>query len=95
MGALICDNGPENKGLMIELVERYRIKNVQISSYHSQANGLVERGHQPIVNALSKMGNRWVRNFPVVLWVDRITTRTPTGFPPYKVVFGQHCVLPV
>ena len=67
MGALIFDNGPENKGLTIELVKRYRIKNVRISSYHSQANGLVERGHQPIVNALSKMGKRWVRNLPLVL----------------------------
>ena len=95
MGALICDNGPENKGLTIELVKRYRIKNVRISSYHSQANGLVERGHQPIVNALSKMGKRWVRNLPLVLWADRITTRASTGFPPYKLVFGQDCVLPV
>ena len=42
MGQLVCDNGSENKGLTQELVKRYRIKNVRIASYHSQANGLVE-----------------------------------------------------
>ena len=34
MGQLICDNGPENKGLMQELIKRYGIKNVCIPSYH-------------------------------------------------------------
>ena len=37
MCQLICDNGPENKGLTQELIKRYRIKNVRIASYHSQA----------------------------------------------------------
>ena len=53
MGQLVCDNGAENKGLTQELITRYRIKNVRIASYHSQANGLVERGHQPVLNAIS------------------------------------------
>ena len=56
MGQLICENGPENKGLMQELIKRYHIKNVCIASYHSQAKGLVKRGYQPVLNALSKLG---------------------------------------
>ena len=55
MGQLICENGPENKGLIQELIKRYHIKNVRIASYHSQAKGLVERGHQPVLNTLLKL----------------------------------------
>ena len=95
MGQLICENGPENKGLMQELRKRYRIKNVRIASYHSQANGLVEKGHQPVLNALSKLGQKWVKNLPLAVWADRITTRASTGFALYKLVFGQDCVLPI
>ena len=95
MGQLICDNGPENKGLTQELIKRYCIKNVRIASYHSQANGLVERGHQPVLNPLSKLGQKWVKNLPLVVWADCITTRASTGFAPYKLVFGQDCILSI
>ena len=95
MGHLICDNGPENKGLKQELIKRYRIKNVHIASYHSQANGLVQRGHQPVLNALSKLGQKWVKNLPPVVWADCITTHASTGFALYKLVFGLDCVLPI
>ena len=56
-GRLIVDGGPENKDLVEELAERYGIKRVQVSAYHRQANGMIERGHKPIVDALSKMTN--------------------------------------
>ena len=95
MGYFSCDNGPENKGLKQELIKRYRIKNVHIASYHSQANGVVERGHQPVLNALSKLGLKWVKNLPLIVWADCITTHSWTGFAPYKLVFGQDCVLPI
>ena len=80
MGQLVCDNGSENKGLTQELIKRYRIKNVRIASYHSQANGRVERGHQPVLNALAKLGKKWVKNLPLVVWADRITTHASTGY---------------
>ena len=39
------------------------------------ANGMVERGHRPIVDALTKMGENkslhWVSNLAAVLWADR------------------------
>ena len=66
-----------------------------IAAYHPQSNRLIERGHQPIIDALTKLGPYWVEHVPAVLWVDRITTRRSTGFAPYKLVFGQDCMLPV
>jgi len=58
-------------------------------------NALVERGHQQIVDGLAKLGLKWVKNLPLVLWADQIATRASTGFTPYRLVFGQDCVLPI
>ena len=56
---------------------------------------MVERGYQQIVDGLAKLGPKWVKNLPLVLWADRITTRTSMGFTPYRLVFGQDCILPI
>ena len=78
MGQLVCDNGLENKRLTEELIKRYHIKNIQIASYHSQANTLVGRGHHPLLNALAKLEKEWLKNLPLMVWADRITTRAST-----------------
>ena len=54
-GKLTIDGGSENKDAVAELTERYEIKKVVISAYHPQVNGMIERGHKPIVNAFSKI----------------------------------------
>lgn len=94
---VVCDNGPENQGLVRELRDRYNVRNVEIAAYHPQSNGMVERGHKQIVDALAKVApdGKWVRHLPAVLWADRITTRRSTGFTPFHLVFGQECVLPI
>jgi len=77
------------------LIERHRIKNISIATYHLQSNALVERGYQQIIDGLAKPSPKWVKNLPLVLWADRITTSASTGFTPYRLVFGQDCVLPI
>jgi len=47
------------------------------------------------VDGLAKLGPKWIKNLPFVMWADRITTRVSTGFTPYRLVFGQDCVLPI
>jgi hypothetical protein len=54
-GRLIVDGGPENKLYIEEFTARYGIERVQVSSYHPQANGIVERGYRPITEALARM----------------------------------------
>ena len=83
MGELVYGNGPETKGLTEEVVKKYRIKNVRVATYHPQSNGLIERGHQQVVEALAKMEGNWVVNLPFV-WADHITTRASTGYAPYR-----------
>jgi DNA-directed RNA polymerase subunit N (RpoN/RPB10) len=45
----------ENKEILDELVQRYRIKKMITSSYHSQINEMIERDHRFLSDALSKM----------------------------------------
>ncbi len=52
---LVTDRGPENKGFLAKLVKTYGIRHVITSAYHPQGNSLIERGHKPIINVLSKL----------------------------------------
>ena len=96
-GMIVNDGGPENKKLTKELMERFRIHNVTIAPYHPQANGLTERGHQQIVDALAKVDepNKWVDHFNALLWADRVTVRMSTGYTPFRLLYGQDCILPI
>ncbi len=70
-----------------------------VSAYHPQAIGIIERGHKPIVDALSKMSDggstNWVQNLPAVLWEDQSTVRTSTSLTPYYICCGSEPVLPI
>ena len=93
------DGGSENKKLTKTLLEDYKIKQINISAYHPQSNGLVERGHDAITNSLSKycskQPNSWVRHLPLALWADRISIRRTTGFSAFELLYGRDCLLPI
>lgn len=96
---LVSDGGPENKALTDELLARYGIKHTWTSAYHSQGNGMVERGHQPVVNGLAKhaatTGTRWIDALPAMLWADRTTVKSTTGMTPVQVIYGAEHILPI
>ena len=41
-----------SKLVVTELLARYNIRNIPIAAYHPQSNGLVERGHQRIIDSV-------------------------------------------
>ena len=95
---LICDGGPENKEAVQILAERYGIKRIVISPYHPEANGLVESGHKPVVDALSKFadgGEDWEPHFHSVLMADCVSVRSSTGETPFRLEYGYDAVLPI
>jgi hypothetical protein len=97
---VVMDGGPENRKLTKKLLEKYGMKRVLVSAYHPQANGMVERGHRPIVDSLSKLTNghtkgSWVDLLPVVLWADRTSVRASTGMTPYEFEYASRPVLPI
>ena len=51
----ILNEDSENKEVIKQLLQRYRVKIKIVSSYHSMINDMIERGHQSIVDALSKL----------------------------------------
>jgi hypothetical protein len=98
-GRLICDGGPENKKWVKDLVALYGVDRIVVSAYNPHANGMVERGHKPIVDSLSKLTNgghgSWSDLLHLVLWADRTTVRQSTGKTPFELLYGYMCVLPI
>lgn len=99
---MIVDGGPENKDAVEKLSDRFGMYRLQVVPYHPESNGLVERGHQPIVDALSKLTEcsdepawKWKDHLNSILWADRTTVKRTTGYAPYRLLFGMDCVLPI
>jgi transposase InsO family protein len=95
---VVTDNGPEVKGAFSHLLKRLRIPQVRISPYNSKANGVVERGHFTIREAIVKacQGNidLWPTKVAMAFFADRISTSTVTGFSAYFLLHGVQPVLP-
>lgn len=58
---------------------------------------MIQHGHKPIFDALSKMSDRgftnWVQNLPAVFWADRSTIHTSASLAPYYISCGNEIVL--
>jgi len=95
---VITDNGPSFSKEFTELLKQYGIRHIKISPYNSQANGVVERGHFNIREALVKLCDgklsQWPLMVPAAVFADRITIRRATGFSPYFLLHGVHPLMP-
>ncbi|KAJ8457162.1 hypothetical protein ONZ45_g18426 [Pleurotus djamor] len=80
------------------LSKTYGIHHIRISPYNSQANGIVERQHFSVREAISKACDgdekKWVSVAPVVFWAERVSIVKATGFSPYYMVHGVEPTLP-
>lgn len=98
VGQITTDNGTEVKGAVHELMKRYGIPQIKISAYNSKANGVVERGHFIIREALLKVCGKNVKQWPTYVphafFADKVTVRRQTGFSPFYLLYGCHPVLP-
>ena len=95
---VVTDNGPSFGKEFSELMKQYGIHHIKISPYNSQANGVVERGHFNIREALVKLCDgdlsQWPLMVPAATFADRITVRRSTGFSPYFLLHGVHPLMP-
>ena len=95
---IVTDNGSENKKEFEELLKRMELPHIKISGYNSRANGVVEKGHFTLREALVKSceGNLdiWPQKLQQAVFADWITTSSVTGYSPYYLMYGQHPVLP-
>jgi hypothetical protein len=76
---LIVNDEFENKEILDEFVQRYRIKKMITSNYHFQINEMIKKNHRFLFDVLLKMFDEelknWVNNFHVVFWADRFIVK--------------------
>ena len=96
---IVSDNGSAFVKALEYLSATYHINHIRISGYNSRANGLVERPHFDMRQALFKAADgdqsRWSQVLYSVLWSERITIRRRMGVSPYFAATGTHPLTPL
>ena len=96
---VVTDNGPEVKKAFEILLKRLGIPQIKITPYNHHANGVVERGHFTLREAIVKacQGNikDWPDKIPEAVFADRVTVSRVTGFSPYQLLHGTDPILPL
>ncbi|GLB43661.1 putative integrase core domain containing protein [Lyophyllum shimeji] len=95
---IVTDNGPAFIKAVAYLAKKYHINFIRISGYNSRANGLVERPHfdvrQALFKAVDGVERRWFTGAYSVFWSERVTIRKRMGCSPYYAATGTHPLLP-
>ena len=95
---IVTDNGAPFVKAMNYLARHYHIKHIRISGYNSRANGIVERSHfdvrQALVKACDAEQGKWSASAYSVFWAERVTIRRRMGCSPYFATTGTHPLLP-
>ena len=99
LSELVTDNGAPWIKACDYLAKKYHIHHIRISGYNSRANGIVERPHFSVRDALVKAAGddatKWHAYVHTVLWSERATRRRRFGCSPYFAITGSHPVLPL
>ena len=73
----MTDNGPEIKKAFEALLKRLGIPQIRITPYNHHANGVVERGHYVLREAIVKSCkgdfSQWPSKLAEAVFADRIT----------------------
>ena len=95
---IITDNGPAFIEALCILASRYNVHHIRISPYNSQANGMVERCHynvrEAIVKSCEGVESHWPHTIHSVFWAERITILRSTGLSPYFMAHGVEPLFP-
>ena len=79
-----------------DLCSSLNITHRQTTAYHPQSNGMVERVHRRLKEALKarQAGQRWLEHLPWVLFGLRTAPREDTGTSAAELVYGSQLALP-
>ena len=98
LSEIVTDNGPAFILALGILADRYNIRHIRISPYNSQANGVVERRHYDVREAIMKSSEgdeaRWFKCAHSVFWAERVTILKSCGLSPYYMVHGVEPLFP-
>ena len=93
------DRGSQfSSSLFTQLTKVWGIKHLMTTSYHPEANGLVERFHRRLKESLMALGaeepSQWYWRLPCALLAIRTTLKPDIGASPADLVFGEGLALP-
>jgi len=95
---IVTDNAPAYKIAVDELARKYGIHPIHVSPYNSQANGIVERRHRDVREAIIKTCKgdemRWSQVVHSVFWAEHVTIQKATGLSPYFMMHGVKPIFP-
>lgn len=80
---IVTDNGSPFVKAIGYLAQHYHLTHIRISGYNSRANGIVERSHFDVRQALFKacdgVESKWSTVAYSVFWAERVTVRRRMG----------------
>jgi hypothetical protein len=78
------------------LCQKLSIKHISTTAYHPQSNGMVERSHRQLKDALRARlaGAKWTDHLPWVLMGLRAAPKEDSGVSSVEMVFGAPLTLP-
>lgn len=95
---IVTDNGAPFVKAMDYLAKAYHVGHMHISGYNSWANGIVERSHFDMRQALFKAcdgeQSKWASVAYSVFWAEQVTVRRRMVCSPYFTTTGTHLLLP-
>jgi transposase InsO family protein len=91
------DRGPQFTGhVWAEFCKKLGIQHITTTAFHPQSNGMVERSHRQLKDALRAClaGNEWPLHLPWVLLGLRAAPKEDTAVSSAELVFGASVSLP-
>ena len=97
--SITTDRGSQfSSALWQQLLKTWNIKAHFTTAYHPAANGLVERFHRRLKEALIALGNdepsNWFWRLPCALLAIRTTLKPDVGASPADMVYGEGLAVP-
>ena len=97
--AITTDRGSQfSSSIWTQLMSQWGIKSLMTTAYHPEANGLVERLHRRLKEALLALSKdhpvEWYWKLPLALLAIRTTLKPDIGASPADLVFGDALALP-
>jgi hypothetical protein len=98
LAEIVSDNSKPFIAALSYLEHKYHIKHIRISGYNLRANGIVERSHFDVQQAMFKAAdgdqNKWSQVAYSVFWSEHITIKKCMGCSPFYAATGVHPILP-